>query len=311
MPFELLENEPLSRHTSFAIGGPATFFIRARSKEDLLAAATYVRQKRLPYTILGGGSNVLVSDRGFDGVVIKNEDRSYSIEGACVRASSGVVLASLVHATSEQGLSGLEWAFGVPGTVGGAVRGNAGAFGGETKDILESVEIVDMITGEVKTVLQKDMGFTYRRSACADHPEWLILQATLQLTKSDPISTRKKVQEFLAQKKETQPLGAHCAGSMFKNNPIHLFADTSSLPQEYVQKGRVPSGYLIEMAGLKGYHTDRIMISDKHANFFINTGGATSEDVVQLVGLAKKRVFEKYGIHLSEEIHYIGFLKKS
>ncbi len=307
MPFELLKNEPLSRHTSFAIGGPATFFIRARSRDDLLAVATYVRQKRLPYTILGGGSNVLVSDGGFDGVVIKNEDRAYSIEGTRVRASSGVVLASLVHATSEQGLSGLEWAFGVPGTVGGAVRGNAGAFGGETKDILESVEIVDMITGEVKIVLQKDMGFTYRRSACVDHPEWLILQATLQLTKSDPVSTRKKVQEFLAQKKETQPLGAHCAGSMFKNNPIRLFVDTSSLPQEYVEKGSVPSGYLIEMVGLKGYRADRVMISDKHANFFINTGGATSEDVVQLVGLAKKRVFEKYGIHLSEEIHYIGF----
>ncbi len=307
MPLEIIENEPLSRHTSFAIGGPAKLFIRARTGQELLAAAEYVRQQGMAYYILGGGSNVLVSDKGFDGIIIKNEDRTYSIEGTRVLAAPGVVLAQLVHATTAQGLTGLEWAFGVPGTVGGAVRGNAGAFGGEIKEVLESAEIFDMHTGEVKLYTNEDMGFAYRRSVCADHPERLILQATFQLIASNPAFTLERVQEFLGHKKETQPLGARCAGSMFKNNPIHLFADTSLIPQEYIQKGSVPSGYLIEHAGLKGYRTDRVMISDKHANFFINTGGATSEDVLQLVRLAKKSVFEKYGITLSEEIQYIGF----
>ncbi|MEK7648328.1 MAG: UDP-N-acetylmuramate dehydrogenase [Patescibacteria group bacterium] len=306
MAMELTQQEPLARHTSFAIGGPAKLFIRVRTRKDLLEAATFVRKEGMPYTILGGGSNVLISDRGFDGIVIKNEDRTYSIDGTGVVAVAGVVLAMLVHETAKVGLSGLEWAFGVPGTVGGAVRGNAGAFGGETGDVLDSAEIIDLQSGEVKTLMHQELGFAYRRSACAQHPEWLISQATYHLTQSNPAATLQRVEECLAIKKKTQPLGARCIGSMFKNTPLTSFPDTSHIPEEYVRKGSVASGYLIEHVGLKGYCGNNVMISEKHANFFINTGGACCQDVIQLIDLAKKKVFEKYGIHLCEEIQYIG-----
>lgn len=306
MSLEWIHNEPLSRHTSFAIGGPARLFARVRSRDELLEALVYIRTEKMPYYILGGGSNVLANDRGFDGAVIKNEDRSFSIDGTQIAAAPGVILAVLAHKTAEMGLSGLEWAFGIPGTVGGAVRGNAGAFGGETKDILASAEVYDMGIGEIRMSGNKEFAFTYRRSACADHPEWVITKIIYTLTQSDPVLTMEKLQGALARKKETQPLGAHCAGSMFKNNPLHLFQDVSSLPEEYIRKGSVPSGYLIEHAGLKGYRMTRAMISDKHANFFINTGGASFSDIVQLIDIAKRKVFEKYGIHLCEEIQYIG-----
>lgn len=306
MSLEWIRNEPLSRHTSFAIGGPARLFARVRSRDELLEALVCVSTEKMPYYILGGGSNVLANDRGFDGAVIKNEDRSFSIDGTRVVAAPGVSLAALAHKTAEMGLSGLEWAFGIPGTIGGAVRGNAGAFGGETKDVLASAEVYDMSTGEMRTLVTEEFTFTYRRSACADHPEWVITKIIYTLMQSDPVLTMEKLQSALVRKKETQPLGAHCAGSMFKNNPISLFSDMSSIPEEYIKKGRVPSGYLIEHVGLKGYRTDRAMISDKHANFFINIGGASFDDVMQLIDLAKRKVFEKYGIHLCEEIQYIG-----
>lgn len=306
MPLEWIHNEPLARHTSFAIGGPAKLFARVRSREELLEALVFIRKEQMPYYILGTGSNVLASDCGFDGAVIKNEDRTFTIDGTRVIAAPGVILAVLSHKTAVLGLSGLEWAFGIPGTVGGAVRGNAGAFGGETKDVLTSAEVYNMLTGEIQTLDNNELAFTYRRSACADHSEWVIMQATYTLTQSDPALTMAKLQENLTRKKETQPLGAHCAGSMFKNNPINLFSDTSLIPEEYIRKGSVPSGYLIEHAGLKGYRMTRVMISDKHANFFINTDSASFEDVMRLVDLAKKKVFEKYGIHLCEEIQYIG-----
>ncbi len=307
MSLEIIKNELLSRHTSFAIGGPARLFARAHSREDLLESVAYIRKEGMPYYILGGGSNVLVGDKGFDGIVIKNEDRSYSIDDTKVIAAPGVVLAMLVHKTAGMGLSGLEWAFGVPGTVGGAVRGNAGAFGTETKDVIESVEVVDIRSGEIYMLTPQDLAFTYRRSACLDHPEWMILQVIYRLSHDDPSRTMQRLHEYHARKKATQPLGAHCAGSMFKNNPIALFRDTSLIPEEYIKKERVPSGYLIERVGLKGYQLGRVKISEIHANFFINTGGATCEDVLQLVNLAKRKVFEEFGIHLAEEIQYIGF----
>lgn len=306
MPLEWIHNELLSRHTSFAIGGPAALFARVRSRAELLEALMFIRAEQMPYFILGAGSNVLASGRGFDGAVIKNEHKDYSIKGSKTIAASGAMTAVLAHAASEIGLSGLEWAFGIPGTVGGAVRGNAGAFGGEMKDVLECATIFNMKTGEVSFFSNTDFSFAYRRSACADHPEWVIMQVVYRLAESDPSLTLSRLQEYLVRKKETQPLGAHCAGSMFKNNPIALFADTASLPEEYVKKGNVPSGYLIEQVGLKGYRTDRAMISDKHANFFINIGGANFQDIMCLIEMAKKKVFECYVIHLCEEIQYIG-----
>lgn len=310
MSLEIIVNEPLSRHTSFAIGGPARAFIRVRDGVELEGAIQYVRSSNDQWYILGGGTNVLASDEGFDGILIKNEDRSFSIEGEYIVAAPGAILSAVALASAKAGLSGLEWGLGVPGTVGGAVRGNAGAFGGETAHVLDYADIVDIKTGNSLRLLSTDLNYEYRRSACADHPEWIIVKVGYRLKHSSSEECKKRLNDCHALKRTRQPLGTHCAGSMFKNTSLSRVPDTTLFPEEYIQKGRIPSGYLIEQVGLKGYRNQCVMISDKHANFFINTGSASCEDIMRLVRLAKKRVFEQFGIVLQEEIQYIGTTDK-
>lgn len=306
MSFEIIANEPLFRHTSFAIGGPARMFISVHDRAELEEAIQYVQSSGESWYILGGGTNVLASDEGFDGILIKNEDRSFSIEGEYIVAAPGAILSVVAVTSAMAGLSGLEWGLGVPGTVGGAVRGNAGAFGGETANVLDYADIVDIKTGDSLRLLSTDLNYEYRRSACADHPEWIIVKVGYRLKRSSSEECKKRLDNYHTLKRVRQPLGTHCAGSMFKNMPLDHVPDTTIFPEEYIRKERIPSGYLIEQVGLKGYREWRAMISDKHANFFINTGSASCEDIMRLIRLTKKRVFEQFGIALQEEIQYIG-----
>ncbi len=289
--YRIIENELLGQYTSYAIGGPARWFVRVTDVSDLPAICDWMREKRVPWYVLGGGSNTLVSDAGFEGCVLKIDDRSIAIDDERMTATAGARTAMAVHACVLKGLTGFEWAFGIPGTIGGAVRGNAGAFGGSVADILESADVIDPATGVVERMTNADFQFRYRWSALAEKRR-IVMRATFRLTQRTPEQCKAIVDAHLTSKKETQPLGAKCAGSTFKNN--------------ISEQGKVYVAKLLDQAGLKGAECGDAQISAKHANFIINRGAARSSDVEALIVRAKQSVKEKFGIELEEEIRYLG-----
>ncbi|MBI4239599.1 UDP-N-acetylmuramate dehydrogenase [Candidatus Uhrbacteria bacterium] len=306
MELPILHNEPLSKHTIFQIGGPARYFFRVKNYVDLKEIVQWAQQHEVPLAVLGGGSNVLASDKGFDGLVLKMEDRTIDIQGSFINAGAGAITAMVSKLTVEAGLSGLEWAYGIPGTIGGAVRGNAGAFGGSFSDIVSLVEMLDPKTLEIHRVTGEGMQFQYRRSMLANTP-WIVTYAILKMDVSTPEMCKERMQEFLDQKKTNQPLGMQCAGCAFKNVPVASITKSIELPVEFLQTGRVPAGYLVDKAKMKNHVCGRAMVSPKHANFIVNLGGATAMDVVELMKIIKDRVYQEFGVVLEEEIQYIGF----
>jgi len=308
---QINENVTLASFTVFKIGGPARYFCEVKNKDEVAEAIRWAGNKfagrGAPFFILGAGSNVLISDEGFPGLVIKmnlqeikmapppalpigKEDRG---KEKIIYAAAGVAMAKAVNFTIENGLSGFEWGVGIPGTIGGSVFGNAGCFGGEMKDIVESVEIFNG-----PNLKNKDCKFSYRSSIFKKHPEWIILGVTLNLKKGNPAESRKKILEYSKERisestqasgeKGAQEIGAECAGCIFKNPKPDLSA-----------------GFLIDTAGLKGKKIGGAMVSVKHGNFIINTGGATAKDVKELIECIKTEVQKKHGVILEEEIRLI------
>ncbi len=306
MSMTLFEHEPLSRHTTYKIGGPARWFARIRQYQDLKEALEFQKSHQAPFTVLGGGSNVLVSDEGFDGLVMKMEDKASEIKGTKIVASAGAILAMIAHQAVEAGLTGMEWAFGIPGTLGGAVKGNAGAFGGSMADIVALVEAVDPLTGERFHLTPKDLTYAYRSSIFFEKP-WIVTHAILNLAQSDRESCRALLTACLEKKKASQPLGAACAGSTFRNVALDAIPDKSLIPVTLLERPTIPAGYFIEQVGLKNHIAGNAIISPKHANFIINLGGATARDVRELIALAARKVKHQFGVDLIEEIRYIGF----
>lgn len=285
----LQENVPLAPYTSARIGGPAEALLAVRSADELAMAVGRLWELGLPFLILGGGSNVLVSDRGVRGVVILNRARAvhFSLdEQPRLWAESGAVFSNLARRAAAKGLAGLEWAAAVPGTLGGAVYGNAGAFG---SDVAECLLWAELLTehGRQRWPVEK-MEYGYRTSVLKrEARRVVILCAELRLEKSTREAVQDRIAQLTAQRKSTQPPGASM-GSMFKNPP-----------GEY-------AGRLIEAAGLKGTRLGSAEISRLHANFFVNRGGAKASDVLALIELARKTVAEKSGIWLELEIELIG-----
>ncbi len=306
MSIEIREHEPLAPFTSFKIGGPARYFVRVRSYDELKEALNWVHDNDLPLAILGGGSNILVHDDGFDGVVIKMEDRDIQIKGTIVEASAGASLAMVAHTASQAGLSGLEWACGIPGTIGGAVRGNAGAFGASIADILVDAEVIDTEKGIILHLSPEDLDYGYRTSRFKKNPTWLVTRALFQLQPDDPSVCMSRVRDLLEQKNAAQPAGKPCAGSTFQNPLTSELSRISEMPVEFLSRERLPAGWLLDQCNLKGHVVGQAVISLKHANFFINMGGATYAEMRSLIELAKDRVMAKFGILLKEEIQYIG-----
>lgn len=298
------ENEPLGRFTSYAIGGRARFFARVSDVDTLPDIFREIRARGCPYYVLGGGSNTLVGDEGFDGCVVKIEDRSIRVDGTRVVAASGAVLAMVTHESVLHGLSGMEWAFGIPGTVGGAVRGNAGAFGGEIKDILEYAEVYDPASDAITRMEADAFQFRYRWSVLAKQ-RFVVMRAVFTLTQSTPEACKDRLAEFLTLKKERQPLGAHCAGSVFKNI-LTVGLNPTRIPQEYKGKDRIHVAWLLDNAGMKGVRRGNAYFSPKHANFIVNDGRASASDVRALIAQAKSAVKEKFGLDIEEEIRYLG-----
>lgn len=282
----LKENEPLAKYVNFRIGGPARWLVEAKTEEEITTAVQLAQEADVPVFILGGGSNTLPSDQGFNGLVIKIALRSFAINGTMVRADAGVMSAGLARATAEAGLAGLEWMISLPGTIGGAVRGNAGCFGGEVKDNVVAVRILR--NGRIRDVSAADSAFGYRDSAFK-HSDDIILSATFALSPGIPSVLKAKMDEQLAARKASQPTNAGSAGCIFKNPEGNS------------------AGRLVDQAGLKGQKIGDAEISPVHGNFIVNLGHATADQVVQLVALAKTRVRNHAGIQLQEEIQYLGF----
>jgi len=279
----------LARYTAARVGGPADCLIVADSVTKLAEAANALWDMGLPFFVLGGGSNVLVSDAGVRSVVVVNKAKETEIDeaGLSVWAASGASLGTLARRVSVKGLSGLEWAVGIPGTVGGAVFGNAGAHGSDVSGSLMLAEILHQFNGRLQ-MAPILMGYTYRSSALKrDTEQSIILSAQFKLRVGNTTKTKALVEEYTRRRKKTQPPGASM-GSMFKNPP-----------GDY-------AGRLIEQAGLKGTRIGSAEISPIHANFFINDGGTLARDIHSLVSLTQKTVMDKFGVHLELEIELIG-----
>lgn len=285
----LQENVSLAPYTSARIGGPADGLVTVSSADELANTVSRLWQMNISYVILGGGSNVLISDKGVRGVVVLNKAKDVRFETGSrpkVRAEAGVVFANLARRAASHGLSGLEWAAAVPGTVGGAVYGNAGAFGGDMAGSLIQTELLTDIGRQTWSVEKMEYG--YRSSVLKRRSlKYVVLWADLWLEHSSKEAVSDKIAQFSARRKETQPPGASM-GSMFKNPP-----------GEY-------AGRLIEAAGLKGTRIGNAEISPVHANFFINHGQTKADDVRALAVLARERVVERFGIELELEIEFVG-----
>ncbi len=282
---------PLARYTAARLGGPADALLVVNDAEELAGAAKMLWAEGLPFTILGGGSNVLVSDAGVRGVVLLNRARRTRFDPHAdppvVWAESGANFGALARQAANKGLSGLEWAAGVPGTLGGAVAGNAGAHDGDVAGNLVQAEMLHRTRGREIWPVEK-MAYAYRDSALKRNPgQAVVLAATLKLTPGEPEAIRAKMERFSQHRHRTQPPGASM-GSMFKN-PRRDYA-----------------GRLIEQAGLKGVRVGDAEISRLHANFFINRGAASAADVYALIRLAQRTVEEKFGVRLELEIELVG-----
>ena len=306
---EVDKDVALAKYTSYKIGGPAKYFFIAQNNEDLVRAVVFAKKCKIPACVLGGASNVLISDYGFNGLVIINKAKDIIFKSDNrVVADAGVILMVLVNQTIKKGLVGLEWAAGIPGTVGGAVRGNAGAFRSETADNLIGVEIM---RGSKQFILSKEQCQFGYRDSIFKHNNDLIISAEFQLTPGDSAKAKARLLEILAKRRAGQPLQYGSAGSVFKNVLINadnqnLADEIKDLPQEYREFKKIPAAWLIEQCGLKGKQIGQAQISDMHANFIINLKGATAKDVKALIEEIKAEVKAKFGFKMEEEIQYLG-----
>lgn len=281
--------EPMSRHTTFRIGGPAEFFATPKDPESLQKVLRLCRQEGYPRFILGNGSNLLVSDDGCRGVVVQL-DRNFQdvrCEETRITAQAGVLLSKLAALARDNSLAGLEFASGIPGSLGGALAMNAGAYGGEMKDVLRSVTVLDGSL-EFRTVPVGELDMGYRCSRIQTDG-WVAVSAVLDLTRGERGEIDRKMEELREKRAEKQPLAYPSAGSTFKR------------PEGYF------AGKLIMDAGLAGYTVGGAQVSEKHCGFVINRGGATAADVRTLIGDVQRIVYEKFGVKLEPEVRFLGF----
>ncbi len=300
---EFNELVPLSDKTTFEIGGPARLYCEARTEEDVREAIAYARQRNLRYLILAGGSNMLLPDEGFPGLVVHMSGERHTFGGNVLEAEVGCSLRSLIHEASERGLGGWEQLAGIPGTIGGAVRGNAGAFGLEVRDILTSTQAFNANTGEAKEFAAHECDFSYRNSFFKQHPEWIITRVRLSLKEDDPDEVRQRIRETIAERERRHIQDVRAAGSYFVN-PVAPERVREQFEQEKgvrSREGRVPAGWLIEQAGMKGARVGDAQSSPQHADYIVNAGNAKAEEVRELASRIKKAVRDSFGILLVEE----------
>ena len=280
--------EPMSKHTTFRIGGPADFYLCPHSTKEVQQTVQICKEENLPYFILGNGSNLLVSDKGYRGVIIQlwKNFSDISVKDCCITAKAGALLSKVAAEALEEGLTGMEFASGIPGTIGGAVFMNAGAYGGEMKDIIKEVKVLDD-QGEVRVLSNEEMKLGYRTSIVKEKG-YTVLSAVLQLKKGEVSVIRETMEDLKNRRTSKQPLDMPSAGSTFKR-PEGNFA-----------------GKLIMDSGLRGFSVGGAQVSEKHCGFVVNKGGATAEDVTALIREVQRRVKEKFGVELETEVRFLG-----
>ncbi|HHY77788.1 MAG TPA: UDP-N-acetylmuramate dehydrogenase [Clostridiales bacterium] len=281
-------DEPMKNHISFKVGGKADIFFEPDNVRDFIEFIRYVKENNIPYIIMGNGTNMLVSDDGIRGAVIKLGDKISSIEviDDFIIAQCGAKLSEVAKIAAENSLTGFEFASGIPGSVGGAIAMNAGAYGKEMKDVVEEVEVLDSNL-EYKVLKNKEMEFGYRKSAVEKH-NYIILSAKIKLMKGNKSDIKALMQEYDERRRSKQPLDLPSAGSVFKR------------PEGYY------AGKLIEEAGLRGKTIGGAQVSEKHCGFIVNKGNATAADVYDLIKYIQKTVYERFGVELETEVKLIG-----
>jgi UDP-N-acetylmuramate dehydrogenase len=318
---------PMSKYTTFKIGGSAAYMLTVTDTGMLVAALQYLDGAGVPWFILGGGSNMLVRDTGYDGVVVQVRSAQFEVQSNLFIADAGVPTVLTAQETMKAGLKGFEWGAGVPGTIGGAVRGNAGAMGKDMHDDVHSVDVYK--NGEVLTYTNDECEFGYRESRFKDSQE-VVLRVTLALTpyasSEDALESKQQMLQFLKYRNETQPKGYASTGCIFKNVDVsqpsngtrqklkankyravllHHFDESDEKVQQFLKVGKISAGWLVEQVGMKGAVIGGAEVSPVHGNFIVNNGTATAADVLTLIEEIKERVYTTYGIELEEEIQII------
>lgn len=301
------KNILLKDYTTFRIGGKARYFFAAKTKDDLAKAVKFAQESKLPIFILGAGSNLLVSDKGFNGLVIKMQNTKYEIQNTKISTGTGESLSKLIELSLREGLGGLEWGSGIPGTVGGSIRGNAGAFGLSMSDVVESVEALDVKDFKFKIYSLRDCQFSYRQSVFKRNKNLIVFSATFKLKKEEKGKIEKEIRSYLNYRRERHPKGPS-AGSVFKNIEFSKSL-VEKFPEflQFKEKGYIPAAFLIAQCGLTGKTMGGAKISEMHSNFILNFKKAKAQDVIGLINLAKEEVKNKFDIKLEEEIECLGF----
>lgn len=292
---------PLAPFTTFKIGGPADFFARIGSREELQRAVELAKEKKIPIFVLGGGSNLLFPDAGFRGLVLKNEIDLVEVDGEYLHAGGGALTAALVLASARARLTGIEGWAGLPGTVGGAIRGNAGCYGVEVKDVLESAEILDLESGEITTRPASWFEFGYRHSRLKENPA-IVVSAKFRLNRAE-LPVMPKIQEIAQLRNSKQPR-LPTTGSFFKN-PEVTPEQRKNLPTELAALPKIYSWQLIDAAGLRGYRVGDAQVSEQHANYIVNAGQATAAQVIELIEMVEKKIRENFGIEMTREVQIV------
>ncbi len=285
---EIKENEPMRRHTTFAIGGPADLFVMPKTRKELLGTLDVFREQNIPFLLLGNGSNMLVADAGIRGAVVctTDLDEVRVHDDNTVTAEAGALLSRIARRAQRSGLAGAEFAGGIPGSLGGAVYMNVGAYDGQMAGIVQETEFVDG-EGNLRTLRGGEHGFGYRTSVFRQHPDWTVLCSTMLLQAGDSAAILDKMNDFAQRRRDKQPLNFPSAGSTFKRPEGHF------------------AGQLIEQAGLKGVSVGAAQVSEKHAGFLINRGGATCDDMLRLIELVQDKVREQFGVELECEVRIV------
>jgi UDP-N-acetylmuramate dehydrogenase len=291
---ELEFDKELSRFTTFKTGGPARYFFKVKSAESASNSIKTARQLQIPFFLVGGGSNLLISDLGFEGLILKVDVKGLKlIDSTEILSGAGEDLMSLVDFSADNSLTGLEFASGIFGSVGGAIYGNAGAYGGEIGNIVKEITLVEQ-DGNIKKVDAKYCEFEYRGSLLKQTKE-VVIDTLFELSQGEKTEIKANISEILAIREKKHPVGGNSAGSFFKNIPD---------PKE--KHGKLPAGKLLEEVGCKGLKVGGAQVFEKHANIIVNAGGATSSDIRKLADIMKQRVSEKFGIILEEEVIQVG-----
>jgi len=301
------EGALLSQLTRFGIGGPAAVLVEASFEPPFIQALRITQASRSPYTIMGEGTNLIVSDHGFDGIVLRLTASTIERDGDSLRVAAGAPLQSLVDYSIAEGLRGLETMTGIPGSVGAAIYGNAGAYGHSIDERVEAVWFA--AHGTVRAFTAPECAFRYRESTFKDHKDWVILHVRLALTPAPAAELRRTADEILKIRLAKYPPDMKCAGSIFKNLLLAQLPESarSAVPERVVREGKVPSAYFLEQVGAKGMRRGCIQVADYHANLIYNAGGGTARELCELIAELKARVRSRFGLELEEEVQYVGF----